>query len=75
MSGWSGGMRSWGNVGTVARREYSVRVHTRSFLSGTALPVLGVVAIALLPVLIRYLDRIDTTRIAVTAPSATPALA
>lgn len=66
-------MSTWANVGTVARREYAVRVRTRSFLFGTALLVLGVVAIALLPVIIRYLDRLDSTTIAVTAPSETVA--
>ena len=43
-------MNTWRNVGRVARREFGVRVRTRSFLFGTALLVLGVVAIALLPV-------------------------
>ncbi len=66
-------MSTWTNVGTVARREYGVRVRTRSFIFGTALLVLGVVAIALLPVIIRALDQADQTRIAVTAES--PALA
>jgi len=56
-----------GNVGTIARREYRVRVRTRSFIFGTALLVLGVVVIALLPVIIRALDRLDETRIAVSA--------
>ena len=57
------------NVTTIARREYGVRVRTRSFVFGTALLVLGVVAIALLPVIIRALDQLDQTRIAVSADS------
>ncbi len=56
-----------GNIGTIARREYLVRVRTRSFIFGTALLVLGVVVIALLPVIIRALDQMDETRIAVAA--------
>ncbi len=64
-------MSTWTNVGTIARREYGVRVRTKSFLFGTALLVLGVVAIALLPVIIRVLDRMDETRIAVVADSDT----
>jgi ABC-2 type transport system permease protein len=58
-----------GNIRTIARREYLVRVRTRSFIFGTALLVLGVVAIALLPVIIRVIDRMDETRIVVAAES------
>jgi ABC-2 type transport system permease protein len=53
------------NVATVARREFEVRMRTRSFLIGTLLLVIGVVAIALLPVIVRYIDRQDATRVAV----------
>ena len=62
-------MSTMANVTTIARREYGVRVRTRSFIFGTALLVLGVVAIALLPVIIRALDQADQTRIAVSADS------
>jgi ABC-2 type transport system permease protein len=60
-------MSTWSNVGAVARREYTVRVRTRSFVFGTALLVIGVAVIAMLPVIIRVLDRMDQTRIAVAA--------
>ncbi len=62
-------MSTMTNITTIAHREYSVRVRTRSFIFGTALLVLGVVAIALLPVIIRVIDQIDQTRIAVSAES------
>ena len=55
------------NVATVARREFEVRMRTRSFVFGTLLLVIGVVAIALLPVIVRYIDRQDATRVAVVA--------
>ena len=53
------------NIGTVARREFGVRVRTRSFLIGTLLLVLGVAIIASLPVIIRYADRNMTEKVAV----------
>jgi len=53
------------NIVAVARREYLVRLRARSFLVGTALLVIGVAAIALLPVIVRYIDRVDSTAIAV----------
>ena len=54
----------------MARREYTVRVRTRSFIFGTVLLVLGVAIIAFLPVIIRYIDRSVTEKVAVyvTAP-------
>jgi ABC-2 type transport system permease protein len=58
-------MTSLSNIIAVARREYLVRVSTRSFVLGTALLVIGVVAIALMPVIISYIDRQDVTRVAV----------
>jgi ABC-2 type transport system permease protein len=61
------------NIATVARREYAVRIRTRSFLIGTLLLVIGVIVIAFLPVIVRQVDRVDATKIAVTAPD--PALA
>jgi hypothetical protein len=58
-------MTNLANVLNVARREYTVRVRTRSFLVGTALLVVGVAVIAFLPVIVRYIDRTDGVRIAV----------
>ena len=60
-------MNTINNIATVARREFEVRMRTRSFVFGTLLLVIGVVAIALLPVIVRYLDRQDATRVAVVA--------
>ena len=53
------------NTASVARREYLVRVRTRSFVLGTALLVVAVVAVAMLPVIVRYLDRTGTQAIGV----------
>jgi ABC-2 type transport system permease protein len=55
------------NISAVARREYLIRLRTRSFVGGTLLLVAGVVLIALLPVIIRYVDRSGPERIAVHA--------
>jgi ABC-2 type transport system permease protein len=55
------------NIFNVARREYLVRARTRSFVLGTLLLVLGVAVISFLPVIIRQLDRSDSTSIAVTS--------
>jgi ABC-2 type transport system permease protein len=53
------------NIIAVARREYLVRVRTRSFVLGTLLLVVAVVAVALLPVIVRYFDRTETQTIGV----------
>lgn len=45
------------NVTTIARREYVVRTRSRSFLIGTLLLLVGVIAIALAPALIERLGR------------------
>jgi ABC-2 type transport system permease protein len=58
-------MRNLANIVAIARREYSVRVRTRSFLIGTALLVFGVAVIAFLPLIISYVDRNDSQKIAV----------
>jgi ABC-2 type transport system permease protein len=58
-------MTSISNVVAVARREFLVRVRTRSFVLGTAILVAAVVAVALLPVITRYIDRMETQKIAV----------
>jgi ABC-2 type transport system permease protein len=54
-----------GNIAAVARREYTFRVRTRSFVIGTIALVIAVFAIALAPVIIRSVDRTTQTRIAV----------
>ncbi len=58
-------MNTFSNVRSVARREYTTRVRTRSFVVGTLLLVIGVVVIAMLPVIIRMIDRQDATKVAV----------
>jgi len=58
-------MNSLANIIAVARREFEVRIRTRSFLLGTLLLVVGVAAIAFLPVIVRYIDRTDTREVAV----------
>ena len=58
-------MNTIANVAKVARREFDVRIRTRSFVLGTLLLVAGVAAIALLPVILRYIDRGDATKVAV----------
>jgi ABC-2 type transport system permease protein len=58
-------MMSLANVRAVIRREYLVRVRTRSFVIGTIFLVLSVVAVALLPVIIRYFDQTTTETIGV----------
>jgi ABC-2 type transport system permease protein len=64
------------NIVAVARREYLVRARTRSFLLGTALLVIAVVAVALAPIGIQYLDRTGTQTIAVwVGPDVDPVLA
>jgi len=58
-------MTSVPNLVLVARREYLVRVRTRSFALGTAFLVAAVIAVALLPVITRYVDRNVTQEVAV----------
>ncbi len=58
-------MSTRANILTVARREYMVRVRTRTFMVATVLLVLGVVAISFLPLIIRQIDQGDASRIAV----------
>lgn len=61
-------MSTTGNVVAIARREIVVRTRTRSFAMATLLLVVGVLVIALLPVIIAKIDSTSTTRIAVVAP-------
>ena len=58
-------MSTMSHMTSVARREASVRVRTRTFLVGTALLVLGVVAIALVPVIVQYIEGNATQRVTV----------
>jgi ABC-2 type transport system permease protein len=58
-------MTSIRNVTTIARREFLVRVQTRTFLVGTVLLVASVVAVALLPVIVRYVERMEAQEVAV----------
>ena len=58
-------MSGLANTISVARREYTVRVRTRSFVLGTALLVFSVIAVAMLPVIVRYLDQTGTQAIGV----------
>jgi ABC-2 type transport system permease protein len=58
------------NVGLVARREYAERVKSRAFLFSTLLMMGLAVAMALIPLAFRMLERSTTTRIAVSAPEA-----
>jgi ABC-2 type transport system permease protein len=62
-------MTTWANIGRIARREYVIRVRTRSFVLGTLLLVAGVVVIAWLPVIVQKIDQGDATRVAVVAPT------
>jgi len=61
-------MSTWSNILAIARREFEVRVRTRSFMFSTVLLVIGVVVIALLPVIVQQIDRSDSTEVAVVAP-------
>ncbi len=60
-------MSTRSNIWNVARREYLVRVRTRSFVIGTLLLIAGVVVIAFLPVIIRGVDRVSSTKLIVVA--------
>jgi len=56
-----------GNIGLVARREYGERVRSRAFVFSTLLLAGLAVVIALLPTMVRMVDRATVTRVAVTA--------
>ena len=60
-------MSSWANIFTVARREYLVRARTRSFVLGTLLLVVGVIAIAFVPLIINRISSADSTDVAIAA--------
>ena len=54
-----------GNIWLVARREYSERVRSRAFLFSTLLLAGLAVVVALLPLVVRLVDRATVTRVAV----------
>ena len=58
-------MNGLSNVVAVARREFMIRIRTRSFLFGTLALLLGVLAIAFAPIIIKAIDRSSDTRISV----------
>lgn len=58
-------MTSLPNVLAVARREYAIRVRTRSFLFGTLILLVSVVAIAFAPIVVQAIDQSTQQRIAV----------
>ncbi len=58
-------MSTMSHMTSVARREASVRVRTRTFVIGTVLLALGVVAIALVPVIVGYVEGNSTQRVAI----------
>ena len=62
-------MSAAANIVAIARREVDVRVRTRSFAGATILLVVGVLVIALLPVIISRIGATDAARVAVVAPS------
>ena len=63
-------MNTIANIIAVARREYTTRVRTRSYIFATLLMVVAVAVIAFVPVIIRYIDRAESERVAVhVAPS------
>ncbi len=72
MSG-SDRMRGIANIRTIARREVTVRVRTRSYRLGTALLAIGVIGLALLPVIITKIEGVSSSKVAVVAPDATVA--
>ena len=62
------------NTLAVARREFNVRAHTRSFLIGTLLLAVAGAALALAPVVIHWLEGEGGEKIGVVDQAADPAL-
>jgi len=58
-------MSTMSHMTSVARREATVRIRTRTFILGTLLLVLGVVAIAMVPVIVQYVEGSATQRVTV----------
>ena len=58
-------MSTMSNVASVARREATIRIRTRTFIFGTVLLVIGVIAIALVPVIVQYVEGTASQHVAV----------
>src|SRR4029079_10106139 len=58
-------MNGLANIYAVARREYTTRIHTRSFLFGTLILLLSVIAIAFAPIIVEGIDQTSHQKIAV----------
>jgi ABC-2 type transport system permease protein len=58
-------MTGLANIFAVARREYTIRIRTRSFLFGTLILLLGVIAIAFAPIIVKAIDQTSAQKIAV----------
>jgi ABC-2 type transport system permease protein len=58
-------MSGFSNIVAVARREYTIRLRTRSFLFGTLVLLIGVLAIAFAPIIVKAIGRSSTQTIAV----------
>jgi ABC-2 type transport system permease protein len=58
-------MNQIANVFAVARREFVTRAMTRTFVIASAILVIAVVAVAFVPVIVRYIDRNESLRVAV----------
>ena len=58
-------MTGLANIFAVARREYTTRIRTRSFLFGTLVLLLSVIAIAFAPIIVEAIDQTSQQKIAV----------
>jgi ABC-2 type transport system permease protein len=58
-------MTSLPNILAIARREFLIRARTRTFVLGTLILVIAVLVVAMLPVIIRYVDRTSPEQIGV----------
>ena len=58
-------MSTISNVASVAGREASMRVRTRTFIFGTVLLVIGVIAISLVPVIVQYIEGTASQKVTV----------
>jgi len=55
------------SIAVVGRRELTVRLRTRSFQIGTIALVIGVLVLAFVPVIVRWIEGSSTTQVAVWA--------
>jgi ABC-2 type transport system permease protein len=58
-------MSGYSNIAAIARREYTTRIRTRSFLVGTLILLVAVLAIAFAPIIVRAIDQSSEQKIAV----------